>query len=594
MNKGNSILRIKLLKDSVELTNEIYLKEDINKNYHVFLSELEFNLLRIHRYIFTFLKENFSSNKIYSIPENSFSFTLFKTKSINFKTSSIYKYDILFQHTYYTFRRKGRCITFNYKDGQSIRFIPDETYLKSVLNEYKITSFYVSMNENSNISIDDALSVFLDEEIIELFDKSKKKVLSEYNFNKRFNDNIINIKDISLNAKIYFEDSYNNTFKKDIYDEVFENLINFFSSSERILYLFGPRKSGKSVFLNFLPNFLALREYASLYFNIDFLAKTKTIKDIKYIIYHELLYTIKNKNEIEDLYNLKLFKDIKYNNKPLDFLNSFISNFIEKYDDIKFSAKLIIIIIDNLYIFNDSLKNNILKHIIEIINKKDKFKVILSGEGDFLTEKIKMFYAHKNKYNENYLLMNHINNKVIKFNKNKDKEDLINDELSYLKKFNIINLIYCNNLDGKTLNFQQVEKLNIIKILPNYLSFEFLEDKNEIKFEIKDKLFKEALDKEISFDIQKEQLQSIMSRNYFPRNVYGISEELLIILLLKYNKFKINSLFFKEENIIEVDEINKLKSNYSLDKFKGKIIKEDNFDLPKKLLFNSFIQIFLI
>ena len=67
-----------------------------------------------------------------------------------------------------------------------------------------------------------------------------------------------------------------------------------------------------------------------------------------------------------------------------------------------------------------------------------------------------------------------------------------------------------------------------------------------------------------------------MRRNYFQRNVYGITEELLNILLWKYNKFKINSLFLKEENIIEVGEINKLKSNYSLDKFKGKIIKEDN------------------
>ena len=73
-----------------------------------------------------------------------------------------------------------------------------------------------------------------------------------------------------------------------------------------------------------------------------------------------------------------------------------------------------------------------------------------------------------------------------------------------------------------------------------------------------------------------------MSRNYFPTNVYSISEELLIILLLKYNKFKINSIFFKEENIIEVDEINKLKNNYSLDKFKGKIVKEDNYLICQK------------
>ena len=68
-----------------------------------------------------------------------------------------------------------------------------------------------------------------------------------------------------------------------------------------------------------------------------------------------------------------------------------------------------------------------------------------------------------------------------------------------------------------------------------------------------------------------------MSRKYFPKNVYGISEELLIILLLKYNKFDIKSWIFKSENIIEVQEINKLKNHYLVDKFAGVKIKDDNY-----------------
>ena len=41
-------------------------------------------------------------------------------------------------------------------------------------------------------------------------------------------------------------------------------------------------------------------------------------------------------------------------------------------------------------------------------------------------------------------------------------------------------------------------------------------------------------------------------------------------------------MFFKEENLIEVEEINKLKNIYSLDKFKGKINEEDNYLICQK------------
>jgi hypothetical protein len=56
----------------------------------------------------------------------------------------------------------------------------------------------------------------------------------------------------------------------------------------------------------------------------------------------------------------------------------------------------------------------------------------------------------------------------------------------------------------------------------------------------------------------------------------------LIILLLKYNKFKINSVLFKEKNVIEVEEINKLKSIYLLDKFKGILNQNDNYLVCQK------------
>ena len=569
------------LINSEDINSESYLMTDILKNYHVDLSELEFNLLRIHRFLYIYLKGHFTSNTTYIIPGNKYLSKLYETKKISFQTS-YFKNHITFNGVPYTIKKKGRCITFHYKESSSVRFIPNVYYLKDVLNNYKITSFYVSNNENSNISIDDANSVFEDEEIVELFDKSKKKVLSEENFTKRFNNNLITIKDISFNSKEYFKESCDNEFFYDIYDEAYEKIFQFFDSNQKILYLFGPRKSGKSVFLNFLPYSLSEEKYASLYLNISSLKRTKNKKDIKNLLYHELLYTIIERDEVEKLYNSKLFKDIQYNKEPLYYIYSFIKKLLEKYKDNIFSAKLIVIIIDNLNIFDNPFKYDTLNNILEIINKEDKFKIIISGEGTLFIEKIKIFYTHKEEINEQYLFMNKVNNQVITIKSNKPKEDIINEELNYLNQFNIINLIYCNNLDGKIINFIQFKALNIIKILPNYLTIDFSDDRNEIKFEITNKIFKEALNKKIAYYIQKSQLKSIMSREYFPRNVYGISEELLIILLLKYNKFKINSLFFKEENLIEVEEINKLKNIYSLDKFKGKINEEDNYLICQK------------
>ena len=94
-----------------------------------------------------------------------------------------------------------------------------------------------------------------------------------------------------------------------------------------------PRKSGKSIFFNYLHRILIMRKYGSLYLNIEALKNQNNLKDIKSIIYHELLYLIINKNEIEDLYNLRLFIDIQYND-ILGYLKAFIKNLIEKYDNI--------------------------------------------------------------------------------------------------------------------------------------------------------------------------------------------------------------------------------------------------------------------
>ena len=66
-------------------------------------------------------------------------------------------------------------------------------------------------------------------------------------------------------------------------------------------------------------------------------------------------------------------------------------------------------------------------------------------------------------------------------------------------------------------------------------------------------------------------LNILMNKEFFPRTAYGIDEELLIILLLKYNKFKNLYFDFKGKNFLEVEKINDLKNSQNL-LFKRKII----------------------
>jgi hypothetical protein len=360
-----------------------------------------------------------------------------------------------------------------------------------------MSTFYVKNEQDFNISIDDTLSVFEDEDIKELFSKSEKKILSADNFDRRFSKDLITIKAISFNSKFYFEKSYNTAFIKNIYDNLFENIFRFLSSASKILYLFGPRSSGKSVFLNFLSYSIFFQKYGSLYLNFSAIKKSKTMKNIKNLLYHELLYLICKKEEIEDLYNIKPFKGISYNNDPLVFIYYFLENLIKKYDNNKFSEELVVIIIDDLFIYDISFEFDTIEKIFGLIDKNERFKIIISGEGKFFVEKIKKFFVGRDGCKEDYILINEINKEILKINENKTKTDALNEELEYLNNFSISDLYCCKNLDGKTLNYLQLKKLDMISVLPNYLTIKFLNNRSAIKFDIENKIFVEALNKKL-------------------------------------------------------------------------------------------------
>lgn len=142
---------------------------------------------------------------------------------------------------------------------------------------------------------------------------------------------------------------------------------------------------------------------------------------------------------------------------------------------------------------------------------------------------------------------------------NENKIRFLDEEKIYLKKFSFHNLFHCYNCDQKVFSPQEFRNLYFFESFPNYLKIFYEED--NIKLSLASKIFEEALISEISFEMQSKSLTYLMNRELFPRSTYGIAEELLIILLLKYNKFKILYLDFKEKNFLEVEEINKIKDN---------------------------------
>ena len=502
MERNNNVSsKSKESKEPVSMNFESYLEDDILHNLNFRLSPLEFNLLRIYKYLYIGLKGMFTSLTNYVINGNQIT-KFISTSRIEFKTL-YFKNQISFNKDFYIIQKQARCFTFHHDDKEDLRFITDQNNLKSVLKEYNMSTFYVKTEQDLNISIDDVCSVFEDENINELFAKSKKKILSEDNFNKRFSNDLNIIKDISFNSKLYFEKSYNTPFIKNIYDNLFENIFRFLSSGSKILYLFGPRSSGKSVFLNFLSYSLFFQKYGSLYLNFSAIKKSKTMKNIKNLLYHELLYLICKKEEIEDLYNIKPFKGISYNNDPLVFIYYFLENLIKKYDNNKFSEELVVIIIDDLFIYDISFEFDTIEKIFGLIDKNERFKIIISGEGKFFVEKLKKFFVGRDGCKEDYILINEINKEILKINENKPKDDAINEELIYLNNFSISDLFYCNNLNGKTLNYLQLKQLNMISVLPNYLTLKFWDTHKEIKFVIQNTIFSEALNKKIAYNIQK-------------------------------------------------------------------------------------------
>ena len=472
--------------------------------------------------------------------------------------------NIKYKEKIYNLSEKSRIMKFH-SLNQSIskRFVIDYYYLQSILEELKAPTLTDSVGRCSNVYTNDILSIFENEEINEIFCHKKSDIMTIENFLKRnIPEDKKYIKDINLNSKKYFGiDADNIIFFPDEYQDYFTEISkSLFSINETIIFFLGPKRCSKSIFLGLLTPELIDRDWGKLYINMKYIKEQRIALETKKVLYKEFLYAALKENDVQKSYNWRIFDLVKIRPNT-QFISELIKTFVEFHIG-EFSTKLVVII-DN-YIIEKENEQADLENIIDYFKRinKNYYKLIVSGEGKFFNQKIKHFFLREKEHlRTETLIFMHINAfpEFIDGYDNENKIRFLDEEKVYLKKFSFHNLFHCYNCDQKVFSPQEFRNLYFFESFPNYLKIFYEED--NIKLSLASKIFEEALIWEISFEIQSKSLTYLMNRELFPRSTYGIAEELLIILLLKYNKFKILYLDFKEKNFLEVEEINKIKDN---------------------------------
>ena len=556
----------------IEETNTI-VEDDI------FLTPLEADL----QTIFNYITQNKLQNGKHSIGKIVFDYSFFpfdnviynKRQYILFKQSRIIKF-------YTKFQKK-----LIYKESH---FIYSPEYFKQILEKLNVYKFIV-ITENSNLddsntSVDDYKSAFSDTNINNILIYSVSNILTEENLSKKLIKDIafsnFKIKELSLNSQKYFPETVENIFiKSKIISNYLSDLSTFANLKDNIiLYLLGVKGCSKTtlllIFVQTLLNLDQNQNIGCMYFNINYM-KNLSLTETKKVLLKEALYLISNPTELNKFKSCHPFKNNIKIQEPIYTVKLFIEDIISNYDKIFMNSKLIIFIIDNFYINNEK-ESICLKDIIKFFQiSKLNIKLIISGSGKFFNKKIRNHFLNKDIKRESVIYMNNsdfgfpiihyeeIQNAPLYYflyNPEKElysnfKERMIIKEKEYLKNYNFQILYYSFDINKLTITLEQLETFDIYDSLPDY--FNIVCKDNNIKFEINNQIFLEAIQETIQFMVQNNLYKNIIIEKQLPETSCGYAEEFLITLLLRYNKIKVKNLndFKYVEKVQEIYNFNK-------------------------------------
>jgi len=357
-------------KQEIIGVNELdYLFDSNQKDYYNIQNKMEQDLYRISKATKDIdLKKDYKYIiKAKTLTDmNGENYTL---NQIEFETEQFFKNRIIYCNKGFKLNDKSRVINFHLQNGEvKSRFIIDSIYLRKVLNELKSPTFTVKVGRNSNVSINDFKSTFDDISIVDIFCEKKSYIMTIENFRKRDSQKVDLIKDINLNMQEYFkEDSEKIIIPFDEYDQYYNKLMNFLVFNEiNIMYFLGPKGCSKSLFLNLFAKKLIVRDLTKLYINMKYVKEVQDLKTLKKTLYKEFLYSITEEEEIETVYNWRIFDQISLNNST-NFVYKLIEKFINLHE--QNLDKEIVVIIDNYIIENENEQSD-LEEIIDFMNKK--------------------------------------------------------------------------------------------------------------------------------------------------------------------------------------------------------------------------------
>ena len=471
-------------------------------------------------------------------------------------------------------------------DGKKVteKFVYSKNNLSDIISSLKFKLFTVNIDGNSFDSIESEIA---QKEINEIFETESINQITKINSELK---NIVNvfqkrnsgkkslkfISDLSLNSQLYYPENKSDEIEYKFLFEHFKELENILGLERNVIYIAGPKGTSKSLFLlNFCSESNFLNKIPLLYINYRELKKLSP-NGKKNIFKKEMIYLFFDEISLKDFYKNKPYGEIK-NRNLIKFLYDFILNLLNIYENT--FRKYILIVIDN-FDEEDEKEVEMIKNIINLVEKSEnikKIKLIISGRCKFIYKKQNLYLNNKLDNLENFIYYNiKLNNKndmnslplfhFKKFNDNLDEvkkvDKILKEEIEFCNKsFNLYgmyySLLYCNREISMT-------DLNIkYDILPvDYLVFKKTE-KETITFEFHNEIFKFAIKKKIRTEIEQHNLEYFLKELNYSRITFGIFEEKLLTLFFSYNKLKIENLTFKEENRLEVYEINNLKKSNS-------------------------------
>ena len=502
------------------------------------------------------------------------------------------------------------------------KFIYNTNNLRKRLKDLGFKSYFIKPNKNNNnnnnnnsisslneentigtetseVSLNDPYTIFMDETIKYIYNENQKPILTEENYKNRYCKSIEYLKDLNNNAKYYYGIYKDYNFQElSNYINAYTNLRNYPDLFEsKILYLYGPKKSSKTTFLLYLIYNFKYSEAKTLYFNYNYL-KNKLIKDIKRIIYHELLYFCKDIDEMKKFEEKKIFSGLE-NKILMDVIYSILNKLFDtigKEDDCPR-----IVTIDNIYEMNED-DIHYLNKIIKFIKIKNQLvKIIICGNGTYFNQKFIEFYENykvrtnkdnssKNQLSEFVYLYNadktEIQNifKDMGINKREKEEELITKEVNEINYYSFNFLYFAEELDNKTLTHDEIIKnKNFIGGMPLEY-FEIEKKGNDLNFNFYSNFFKKCFKNKIAVEIEKNTLTNLLKKNEYPRTFFGICFEKLITLLLMHNKLNIKNLIFNKNSIKEIKEIAKLKEKDYI----GEVFDEEEIETPILIIQENF------